>query len=88
MSDLVELLLDFVLDGLIEVIHIKRKATAVRIILSLALFSLVTGLLVLSYVNREQESLFYTLSLTGSFLGLLLLFILRQFAAEYRKKKS
>lgn len=92
MSDLIEFLIEIFLDMVFGLLHGERTSRKVKTVVCVLLFIMVTGLLVLSYAFREDIVLFYICSVTGSILGIYLLFLLRitfkEFGSIGKKKDT
>lgn len=85
MSDLIEFIVEVSLDLILEFFHARRRSKGMKVFSVLILFTLVTGLLVLSYLFRAEHSLFYFFSATGSLLGLYLLYLIRRYIKDFER---
>lgn len=86
MSELIEFLVEIFLDGVIEVPQLNKSPKTVRLVIYFVIFSIVSGLLYLSFIMREDVVIFLTFSITGSLLGLWLLFSINNYAKDYKQK--
>ncbi|OJF94028.1 hypothetical protein [Alkalibacterium sp. 20] len=86
MSDLIEFLVEVFLEGVIEVAQSNKSPKTVRLAIYFVIFSVVSGFLYLSFVMREDIVMFLTFSITGSLLSLWLLFMLNNYAKDYKQK--
>ncbi|WP_423189263.1 hypothetical protein ACO1PF_11835 [Alkalibacterium sp. f15] len=86
MSDLIEFLVEIFIDGIIEGATSNKSPKTVRLVIYFVIFSVVSGFLYLSFVMREDIVMFLTFSITGSLLGLWLLFMLNNYAKDYKQK--
>ena len=85
MSDLIEFIVEIFLEGVVELARSKKTPVYLRIAIYFLFFSVVVGFLILSFMMRHEPILFFTFSIIGSGLGIWFLFMLKDFAKDYKK---